>query len=118
MKCKIWFAYHEILQFNLKKVSEVSESHRSICSVIKIKNRNAFVKFLFWFYCLSLHQYLTLMEEHLHFLPSPKSIMKTDVNTAQWEFGRPTLTPTYLEDKIEVDSLRQIEVHHGTFYRF
>ena len=106
MKCKIWFAYHEILQFNLKKVSEVSESHRSICSVIKIKNRNAFIKFLLWFFCLSLHQYLTLMEEHLHFLPSPKSIMKTDVNTAQWEFGQPTLTPTYLEDKIEVDSLR------------
>ena len=58
------------------------------------------------------------MEEHLHSLPSPKSIMKTDVNTAQWEFGRLTLTPTYLEDKIEVDSLRQIEVYHGTFYRF
>ena len=23
-------------------------------------------------------------------------------HTAQWEFGRPTLTPTYLEDKTEV----------------
>ena len=37
--------------------------------------------------------------------------------TAQWEFGWPTLTPTFLEAKTEVkvDYLRQIEVHHGIF---
>ena len=39
--------------------------------------------------------------------------------TAQWEFGQPTLTPTNLEDKTEVkvDKLRQTYryINHGTF---
>ena len=37
-------------------------------------------------------------------------------NTAQLEFEWPTLTPTYFEDRIEVDELWQIKIYHGTVY--